>query len=459
MKNSKSFLKEAELKAFNPDHRQRIKHNISKYNAKVPIGRTQFADYEQARELASVIKRKVVNNLEKYLLDFEQNIKSRGAEVLWAEDDKEASELIINILKNHDCKSVVKSKSMISEELHLNEVLEKYGIEPVETDLGEFIVQLRNEPPYHIVTPAMHLSKEDVATLFHEKLGTPPDYTPEQLTLEARKVLRDKFINADAGITGANFLIADTGAVLVTENEGNARMSTSLPKVHIVLAGIERVIPSIMDLSIFLPLLATAGTGQNITTYNTLFFGPKQSHEIDGPEKMYVILLDNGRTNLLERPDMKVALSCIRCGACLNACPVYKNIGGHTYKSPYVGPIGSIITPYIRGFEENIHLSFATSLCGNCSSVCPVKIPIHDLLLRNKHIYTEEYNVSKIEKRIWSVSSIILTSRKLMNSGSSGIKNLLFRIALKSTWNKRKVHLKAAKKTFNQQWKEKMKNK
>jgi len=410
-------------------------------------------------EIASLIKRKVVNNLERYLLDFEHNIKSRGAEVLWAEDDKEAVDLIINILKNHDCRSVVKSKSMISEELHLNDMLEKYGIEPVETDLGEFIVQLRNEPPYHIVTPAMHLSKEDVAALFHEKLGTPPDYTPEDLTLEARKVLRNKFINADAGITGANFLIADAGAVLVTENEGNARMSTALPKIHIVLAGIERLIPSIMDLSLFLPLLATAGTGQNITTYNTLFFGPKQGAELDGPSKMYVILLDNGRTNMLEREDIKLALSCIRCGACLNACPVYKNIGGHTYKSPYVGPIGSIITPYFKGFEENIHLSYATSLCGNCSSVCPVKIPIHELLLRNKHIYTEEVLTSKTEKRVWAFAGMVLSSRKMMNMGNAGIKNLMFKIGLKSTWNKRKAPLKAAKKTFNQQWKEKMKNK
>ncbi|NLJ06456.1 MAG: iron-sulfur cluster-binding protein [Sphingobacteriales bacterium] len=453
MKNSKTFLKEAEIKAFDSEHRKRINHNISKYNEKVPVGRLQFKDYEKAREQAAAIKRKVVNNLERYLLDFEKAIKKRGTEVLWAEDEKEAIDLIINILKVNDCRSVVKSKSMISEEIHLNEALEKYGIEPIETDLGEFIVQLNHEPPYHIVTPAMHKSKEDVARLFHEKLGTPEDYTPEQLTLEARKVLRNKFINADAGITGANFLIADAGAVLVTENEGNARMSTALPKIHIVLAGIERLLPSINDLSLFLPLLATAGTGQYITSYNTLFFGPRQPNEPDGPEKMFVILLDNGRTNLLANPDLKIALACIRCGACLNACPVYKNIGGHTYKSAYNGPIGSVITPYLKGFEDYIHLSYATSLCGNCTAVCPVKIPIHELLLKNKQLYNEQYNPNKLEKRIFRLSSAILGSRKIMNMGNQSLKNLFFRIALKNTWNKRKAPLKFARKTFNQQWK------
>ncbi|MBC8342788.1 MAG: lactate utilization protein [Bacteroidetes bacterium] len=347
MKNIKPFLKEAEKKTFDYEQRKRINHNISKYNENVPKGRLQFDDYELARDQAAYIKRKAVYNLEKYILEFELNFKKNGGEVLWAEDASEANDLITDILKKNDCKTVVKSKSMITEEIQLNPYLKKYGIEPIETDLGEYIVQLNDEPPYHIVTPAMHNSKEDVAELFHEKFATPLDYTPQQLTLEARKILRDKFIQADAGITGANFLVADSGAICLTENEGNARLSTSIPDIHIVVAGIERIIPSIHDLALFIPLLSTAGTGQHITTYNTLFFGPKRSDELDGPKKMYVVLLDNGRTNLLAAPEQKEALACIRCGACLNACPVYKNIGGHTYTTALNLPIRAVITPFL----------------------------------------------------------------------------------------------------------------
>ncbi|MBT3800869.1 MAG: iron-sulfur cluster-binding protein [Bacteroidetes bacterium] len=457
MKNIKPFLKEAEKKAFDYEHRKRINHNISKYDENVPKGRLQFEDYELARDQAAYIKRKAVYNLEKYLLEFELNFKKNGGEVLWAEDAAEANDLITDILKKHDCKTVVKSKSMITEEIQLNPYLKKYGIEPIETDLGEYIVQLCDEPPYHIVTPAMHKSKEDVAALFHEKLGTPENLTPTELTLVARKVLRDKFVNADAGITGANFIIADSGAISLTENEGNARLSTSIPKIHIAVAGIERIIPSIHDLALFLPLLSTAGTGQNITTYNTLFFGPKRNEEMDGPEKMYVVLLDNGRTNLLAAPDQKEALACIRCGACLNACPVYKNIGGHTYNTVYNGPIGAVITPFMKGFDEFAHLSYATSLCGSCSSVCPVKIPLDDLLLKNKHHHTEKYKTSKFERFVWKNVSLFLTKRNLMNFGSAAMKNALAKIALKNSWNKRKSPIKMAKKSFNQQWKEKYK--
>ena len=457
MKNLKAFLIEAEKKAFDIAHRERINYNISKYNENVPKGIAQFNDYELAREQASYIKRRAVNNLEKYLLDFELRFKRNGGEVLWAEDAKEANELITEILKTNKCRLVVKSKSMVTEEIKLNTYLEDYGIEVVETDLGEFIVQINDEPPYHIVTPAMHKSKEDVAALFHEKLGTPPNLTPEQLTLEARRILRDKFVNADAGITGANFIIADVGAVSVTENEGNARMSTSIPKIHIVIAGIERVIPSINDLALFLPLLASTGTGQNITTYNTLFFGPKKLDELDGPSKMYVILLDNGRTNLIAANEQKEALACIRCGACLNACPVYKNIGGHTYKSVYNGPIGSVITPFMQGFEENIHLSFATTLCGNCSSVCPVKIPIDHLLLKNKHLYIKNFKQPVKQRILWKISTMVLKHRKLMNMGNKGLKNSVLKMAMAGTWSKRRTSLKASSKPFNVLWKEQQK--
>ncbi|CAF1436145.1 unnamed protein product [Adineta steineri] len=297
------------------------------------------------------------------LQQFENNISARGAKVIWAETAEDALNEIGKICKEKNCKTLVKSKSMVTEEIHLNKYLQQQGIESIETDLGEYIQQLDDEPPYHIVTPAMHKSKEDIAKLFVEKLGTPAGLSPQQLTLVAREKLRKKYVEAEVGITGANFLIADTGSISVTENEGNGRLSSAFPKTHIVIAGIEKMIPSLKDLSLFLPLLATFGTGQQLTVYNTIISGPKQTNEVDGPEEMYVILLDNGRTTLLENPKTREALYCIRCGACLNACPVYKNIGGHSYETTYSGPIGSVITPHLKNLKEYKHLSYASSLC------------------------------------------------------------------------------------------------
>src|SRR5690606_39059996 len=270
-----------------------------------------------------------------------------------------ARQKILNIIRKANAKTVIKGKSMTTEEIHLNEFLHEHHIEAVESDLGEYIVQLLGQKPYHIVTPAMHLNKESIAQLFHEKFGTPVDATPQQLTLKARELLRDKYLSADVGITGANFLIADTGSIALTENEGNARLTTTFPKIHIAIVGIEKMIPSMMDLDLFWPMLSTHGTGQNLTVYNTILGGPKQENETDGPEEMYVILLDNGRTNLLEQKDQRQGLYCIRCGACLNGCPIYKNIGGHTYETTYSGPIGSIITPHLQGMKDFKHLSYA----------------------------------------------------------------------------------------------------
>ena len=328
--HSQSFIAKSADKAADREHRRKINFNIGKYNAVVPKGKEQFTNVNLAREKAKNIKWKAIENLDKMLESFEAKITKRGAKVIWAEDAKQALEEIGKICAEKNCKTLVKSKSMVTEEIHLNKFLEAQGIESVETDLGEYIQQLDGEPPYHIVTPAMHKSKEDVAKLFAEKLGTDPKLTPEQLTLVARDVLRKKYAEAEVGITGANFIIADIGGIAITENEGNARLSCSMPKTHIVVAGIEKVIPSMNDLALFWPLLATYGTGQKITVYNTIVTGPKQENETDGPEEMYVILLDNGRTNILANEKSRESLYCIRCGACLNACPVYKNIGGHS---------------------------------------------------------------------------------------------------------------------------------
>ena len=340
-----SFIAKSTIKAADLEHRRKINFNISKYNAVVPIGKSQFTDVNITRERAKNIKWDAIENLDKYLLEFEQKITARGATVIWANDTAEAQEAIGKICKERNCKTLVKSKSMVTEEIHLNDFLEASGIESVETDLGEYIQQLDGEPPYHIVTPAMHKSKEDVAKLFAKKLGTKPDLTPEELTQVARIKLREKYTEAQVGVTGANFLIADVGGIAITENEGNGRLSCAWPKTHIAVVGIEKIIPSMHDLPLFWPLLATYGTGQKVTVYNSILTGPKQAGESDGPEEMFVILLDNGRTNLLANPTAREALYCIRCGACLNACPVYKNIGGHSYETTYSGPIGKVITP------------------------------------------------------------------------------------------------------------------
>ncbi len=369
-----SFIAKSTIKAADLEHRRKINFNISKYNAVVPIGKSQFTDVNITRERAKNIKWEAIEHLDKYLLEFEQKITARGATVIWANDSTEALEAIGKICKERNCKTLVKSKSMVTEEIHLNDFLEANGIESVETDLGEYIQQLDGEPPYHIVTPAMHKSKEDVAKLFANKLGTKPDLTPEELTQVARIKLREKYTEAEVGVTGANFLIADVGGIAITENEGNGRLSCAWPKTHIAVVGIEKMIPSVHDLPLFWPLLATYGTGQKVTVYNSILTGPKQAGESDGPEEMFVILLDNGRTNLLANPTAREALYCIRCGACLNACPVYKNIGGHSYETTYSGPIGKVITPYLSGVDEYKHLSNASSLCGNCTEVCPMRI-------------------------------------------------------------------------------------
>jgi L-lactate dehydrogenase complex protein LldF len=451
---SSEFIAKSEVKAPDREHRRKINFNIGRYNAAVPQGKTQFADVHLARERAKNIKWKAIETLDQQLEEFEMIITRRGAKVIWAEDAAQALEAVKKICEEKNCKTLVKSKSMVTEEIHLNAFLEKNGIESVETDLGEYIQQLDNEPPYHIVTPAMHKSKEDIAKLFAEKLGTDPTLTPEQMTLVARSILREKYIQAEVGVTGANFIIADIGAVAVTENEGNGRLSCSMPKTHIVICGIEKMIPSMTDLGLFWPLLATFGTGQRVTSYNTIITGPRQHNEIDGPEDMYVILLDNGRTNILANAKQRESLYCIRCGACLNACPVYKNIGGHTYATPYSGPIGAVITPNLRDLGEWKHLSHASSLCGNCTEVCAVKINLHELLLDNRHEAAEEGLAPFKEKMAWKMWKVAMLRRSLMNIGNGNMKSRLIN-SIATAWTSQRGKLDFPKKSFNEQWRDK----
>ena len=448
------FIAKSTVKAADKEHRRKINYNIGKYNAVVPQGKQQFFDLDLAREKAKNIKWKAIETLDKQLEHFEAMIVRRGAKVIWAEDAQQALDAIGKICREKNCKSLVKSKSMVTEEIHLNDYLEKNGIESVETDLGEYIQQLDGEPPYHIVTPAMHKSKEDVAKLFAEKLGTDPKATPEEMTLTARKILREKYVQAEIGVTGANFIIADIGGIAVTENEGNARLSCAFPKTHIVIVGIEKVIPSLTDLALFWPLLATFGTGQQVTVYNSIITGPRKSNEQDGPVDMYVILLDNGRTNILANEKQRESLYCIRCGACLNACPVYKNIGGHTYGTTYSGPIGAVITPHLKDMGEWKHLSYASSLCGNCTEVCAVKINLHELLLENRHEAVDEGNSSLAERMAWKMWKQGMLRRKWMNIAGSATKEWVVNSLVKG-WKEQRGKMLFPKKSFNQLWKEK----
>lgn len=453
------FRKDSALKALDSEHRQKIGFNIGRYDEAVIRGKNQYINLELAKQRAAHLKYKSITDLEKYLSEFEANFERNGGKVIWAQDAADALREISAIMVKNNAKHVVKSKTMISEEIELNEFLEEMGIESLETDLGEFIVQQAGEQPYHIVTPAMHKSKEDVAMLFNEKFGMSANSTPAQITAFVREHLRTKFFNADIGITGANFIVADTGSVCLTENEGNGLLSMAFPRIHIALAGIERVIPSFKNLDLFWPLLSTHGTGQNVTAYNSIISGPRQSGETDGPIEMYVILIDNGRSEVLARKHQRRALSCIRCGACLNTCPVYKTIGGHAYGSTYSGPIGSVITPWLKGMNDYKHLSFASTLCGSCTEVCPVKINLHELLLYNRNDSVKQKYFSVFDAVSMFAWKQIMLNRKWMDTGSGKLKNLILGKVFGKYWGPRRELPLLSEKNFGQLWAERREGK
>ena len=364
----------------------------AKHNRSVTDAIPYFQDW---REAARQIKSYAIANLDKLLVEFEQKITARGATVLWAKDAAEANQHILNIARQHNVKSVVKSKSMVSEELELNHVLEAEGIRAVETDLGEYIVQLAGERPVHIVTPAIHMSAADVGHLFHDKLGEPFSAEHRNLTDIARRHLREEYLKAGMGISGCNFAIADTGTMVVVENEGNAGLSTATPPVHVAMVGIEKMMPSIDYLPTFLNLLPRSGTGQKLTSYTHLIEG------VTPGRKLYVIIIDNGRSNVLSDPACWSALHCIRCGACMNNCPVYRRVGGWAYGWVYPGPIGSILTPHFLGLKTAAKLPFASSLCGACSEVCPVKIDIpHQLIHLRYRAANEPSSMNSLYERV-----------------------------------------------------------
>ena len=450
-----TFLRDSAQKVSSKVHREKLAFNIQQYDDTVVKGKGRYADLELAKKRAAHIKAKTIENLEKYLKEFEVNFTTNGGKLIWAPDADAAISSISKIVSHAQARMLVKGKSMTTEEIQLNGHMEAQGVESVETDLGEYIVQLAEEPPYHIVTPAMHKSKEDVAELFHEKEGLPADSTPQDITAHVRAVLREKFTSADIGVTGGNFLVADVGGVAITENEGNVLLTASYPKIHIAIVGVEKMIPYMEDLDLFWSLLSTHGTGQHMTVYNTLITGPRQEGEVDGPEEMYVVLLDNGRTNVLAQQQLRRALNCIRCGACLNGCPIYKGIGGHAYNTTYSGPIGSIITPHFRGMEQFQHLSSASSLCGKCTEVCPVKIDLHKMLIHNRSLSVSLGNTGLLERLSMFLWKKGMLKRKLMDGVSSGFKNTLLSIFFKKAWGEKRKLPPIASRSFSQSWKDK----
>jgi L-lactate dehydrogenase complex protein LldF len=388
------FKHDAERLTHDLRHRSLIQIALKKYEIARDAKKARYKDWQSARQTAAEIKWDAINHLDKYLEEFVGKLESRGTKVHWASTGEQARQIILGIVREKKARSIIKSKVMTGEEIHLNEALEKAGHTVVESDFGEYIVQLRHEAPYHFVFPAMHLVRGEISELFQKELGSKPTDDPQELMMIARQVLRGKYITADVGISGANFAIAETGMISITENEGNARLTCALPKVHIALMGIEKVLPKLEDLALFLPMLATAGAGQALTGYNSLYGGPRQPGESDGPEEFHLVLLDNKRTHLLADAEQRDALHCIRCGACLNVCPIYRNVGGHTYGTTYQGPIGSVITPHLRGLQNWKHLSYASSLCGACTETCPVKIDLHHHLLQSRRNAT-------VQRPIW----------------------------------------------------------
>ncbi|MGC3874640.1 LutB/LldF family L-lactate oxidation iron-sulfur protein [Halomonas sp. GXIMD04776] len=346
--------------------------------------RDSFGDWdvEVLRDLGANIRLRALAKLPDLLEQLEANCQANGIQVHWAQDADEACRIIRDLCEARDAKRVIKGKSMVSEEMHLNAYLEESGIEALESDLGEYIVQLNEQTPSHIIMPAIHLNTDEISDIMHSKTGTDKTRDVDYLTAAARHQLRERFMAADVGLSGVNFAVAETGTLCLVENEGNGRMTTTVPPVHIAVTGIEKVVEHLRDVPPLYALLTRSATGQHVTTYFNMISGPRKSGEHDGPKEVHLVLVDNGRSSIYQDDELLDTLRCIRCGACMNHCPVYTRVGGHTYGTTYPGPIGSILMPHLQGLEATKDLPSASSLCGACGEVCPVRIPIPDLLVR-----------------------------------------------------------------------------
>jgi len=465
------FEKDSEKAIHNKPLQKALVNVTDRFRSARNKASSEVSNWEELRSEAREIKKNTIENLDKYLIMLEENVKKAGGKVHWAKDASEASQIIVKIANDRNVKSVVKSKSMATEEIELNSSFEDAGISVVETDLGEYIIQLAGEHPSHIIAPAIHKTKEDISKLFSEKLGIPHYDKPEELTKVAREGLRSEFLNADMGVSGANFAVAETGTIVIVENEGNARLTTTVPKIHVALVGIEKLIPKYEDLSLFLTVLARSATGQKSSTYVSFITGPKRASDVDGPEEFHLVLLDNGRSGILASEETRESLYCIRCGACLNNCPVYRHVGGHSYGWAYSGPIGAIITPQLMGIDKAPELPFASSLCGACHDVCPVKIDFPKVLLELRknvveskkfHIKNTKDLIEKLGIKFWRFTVEYESIYKLTNKLSYYLQLPWKRSNGKlnslpypfSRWTDQRDFPAIAKKTFRERWKE-----
>ena len=349
----------------------------------------QLGNWEEWRNHGEEIRKHVLANLDYYLYELSENVAKRGGHVFFAQTAEEANDYIVAVAKEKQARKIVKAKSMVTEEIDLNHHLASIGCEVIETDLGEYILQLDDhEPPSHIVTPALHKNKEQIRDVFASKTGYTNSSTPEELALHARNVLREHFLTADIGITGCNFAVAETGTICLVTNEGNADLVTALPKTQITVMGMERIVPTFDEMEVLVSLLTRSAVGQKLTSYITLLTGARQALEVDGPEEFHLVIVDNGRSSILGS-EFESILQCIRCAACINACPVYRHIGGHSYGSIYSGPIGAVLSPLLGGYDDYKELPYASTLCGACTEVCPVKIPLHELLHKHREVIVE----------------------------------------------------------------------
>ena len=429
----------------------------------------QTPDWEALQDKGRAIKAHTLDNLAYYLELVERNVIASGGHIYFAKDAEAASNYVVNLAKERGIELVIKGKSMVSEEMALNHRLEEEGIEPVETDLGEYIVQLAEETPFHIIAPAIHTPRGEVSEWFVEKLNVPMYDNIEDLTREARDQLRQKFVDAGMGITGSNFIVAETGTVTLVTNEGNGRMCTSMPKIHVAITGMEKVVPSIEDLGLFLRLLIRSATGQRISSYVTTVTGPRGEDEVDGPEEFHLVIVDNGRSKMLADPNLREALYCLRCGACLNACPVYRKVGGHAYGWVYPGPIGAIVSPMLTNLSEAKDLPYASTLCGACKEACPVKINIPRMLLYLRkeltqgETYPEHKSVSMAESTAvkgWRASVSSSFMMRLSNLGGRLLQLPFVRggridrlPSPLSGWTKHRKFPAIASKPFRTRWK------
>jgi len=433
---SNLFIENSRKACLNNKAKNIVSKNLKSYYKTLSYGLEQYENIEEARDKAHYYKFKAIESLDKYITEFETKFTERGGKFLYANDIEQAQKYLLSIISQTNTKNIVKSKSMVYEELSIDKILSTNDINVINTDLGDFLIQLLNQKSSHLTSPALHLSLNDIIDLLNNKYNQNfNEKTPiEELVRFVRQLLRDEFFKADMGISGCNFLLPDIGAIAIAENEANVILGFTYPSVHVVITSIEKFIPGIASLELFQTLLSTYSGNQTISAYNHLLFGPSTSKELNGPSQLYVILVDNNRHKILEKVELREAAYCIKCGACHNHCPVYKQIGGQAYGSVYSGPIGSIISPFIFGENEYHHLPYASTLCGKCNDVCPVKINLTGLLIqKRKQIVNNNYNTLG-ERYVFNLIFNLMKKRRKMERYPSGIKNIALNFILSKNW-------------------------